>query len=196
MNGPGQASCSTSTSRSSAGSSHLATASPAIAGAGRRSARSGSARPAGSSCTSASTTRPGWPTPRFCPTSAARPPPASCAALSPGSTAWASNLSACSQTIGACYRSRVHAAACRELGLKAKFTRPYRPRTNGKAERFIKTLTYRWAYGAIYGTSAERTRALPGWLTHYNFTRRHGALSHQPPAARLNELNNLTGNYT
>jgi transposase InsO family protein len=97
---------------------------------------------------------------------------------------------------GACYRSRVHAAACRELGLKAKFTRPYRPRTNGKAERFIKTLTYRWAYGAIYGTSAERTRALPGWLTHYNFTRRHGALSHRPPAARLNELNNLAGNYS
>jgi transposase InsO family protein len=97
---------------------------------------------------------------------------------------------------GSCYRSRAHHHACRELGLKAKFTRPYRPQTNGKAERFIKTLTYRWAYGAIYGTSAERTRALPGWLTHYNFTRRHGALSHQPPATRLNELNNLTRNYS
>jgi transposase InsO family protein len=97
---------------------------------------------------------------------------------------------------GACYRSRAHAAACRELRLKHKFTRPYRPRTNGKAERFIKTLTQRWAYGAIYGSSAERTKALPGWLTHYNFTRRHGSLSHRPPAARLNELNNLAGNYT
>jgi transposase InsO family protein len=97
---------------------------------------------------------------------------------------------------GACYRSRAHAAACHELGLRHRFTRPYRPRTNGKAERFIKTLTERWAYGAIYATSAERTRALPGWLTHYNFTRRHGALSHRPPAARLNELNNLAGNYT
>ena len=96
---------------------------------------------------------------------------------------------------GACYRSRAHHAACRDLGIRPKFTRPYRPRTNGKAERFIKTLTYRWAYGATYGTSAERTRALPGWLTHYNFTRRHGALSHQPPAARLNELNNLAENY-
>jgi transposase InsO family protein len=96
---------------------------------------------------------------------------------------------------GACYRSRLHAAACRELGLRHSFTRPYRPRTNGKAERFIKTLTYRWAYGAIYANSAERTRALPGWLTHYNFTRRHGALGHRPPAARLNELNNLAGNY-
>jgi transposase InsO family protein len=97
---------------------------------------------------------------------------------------------------GACYRSKAHASTCRELGLRHSFTRPYRPRTNGKAERFIKTLTHRWAYGALYATSAERTRALPGWLTHYNFTRRHGALSHQPPAARLNELNNLAGNYS
>jgi len=96
---------------------------------------------------------------------------------------------------GACYRSRVHASVCRELGLRHGFTRPYRPRTNGKAERFIKTLTHRWAYGALYATSAERTSALPGWLTHYNFTRRHGALGHRPPAARLNELNNLAGNY-
>ena len=97
---------------------------------------------------------------------------------------------------GACYRARAHAAACRELGLRHSFTRPYRPRTNGKAERFIKTLTHRWAYGAIYANSNDRTRALPGWLTHYNFTRRHGSLSHKPPAARLNELNNLAGNYS
>jgi transposase InsO family protein len=97
---------------------------------------------------------------------------------------------------GACYRSRAHAAACRELGIKHSFTRPYRPRTNGKAERFIKTLTERWARGAIYTNSSDRTRALPGWLTHYNFTRRHGALGHKPPAARLNELNNLAGNYS
>jgi transposase InsO family protein len=97
---------------------------------------------------------------------------------------------------GACYRSHAHAAACRELELRHSFTRPYRPRTNGKAERFIQTLTNRWAYGAIYGTSAERTRALPGWLTHYNYTRRHGSLSHKPPAARLNELNNLARNYS
>ena len=94
---------------------------------------------------------------------------------------------------GACYRSGAHADACRRLGLRHSFTRPYRPRTNGKAERFIKTLTNRWAYGAIYGSSVERERALPGWLTHYNYTRRHGALSHKPPAARLNELNNLAG---
>jgi transposase len=96
---------------------------------------------------------------------------------------------------GACYRSRVHALAARQLGIKRHlFTRPYRPRTNGKAERFIQTLVNRWAHGAIYGSSAERTTALPGWLTHYNFTRRHGSLRHKPPAARLRELTNPARN--
>jgi transposase InsO family protein len=89
---------------------------------------------------------------------------------------------------GSCYRSTVHAVACRELGLRHLRTQPYRPRTNGKAERFIKTLDDRWAGGALYATSAERTAALPGWLAHYNFTRRHGALGHRTPAARLAEL--------
>ena len=89
---------------------------------------------------------------------------------------------------GSCYRSRVHAAACRDLGMRHLRTRPYRPRTNGKAERFIQTLTNRWAYGAIYGSSAERTAALPGWLDHYNYRRPHGSLGHRPPAARLAEL--------
>jgi transposase InsO family protein len=89
---------------------------------------------------------------------------------------------------GACYRSRVHAQACAELGMRHIFTRPYRPRTNGKAERFIQTLTNRWAYGAIYGSSGERTAALPGWLDHYNFRRRHGSLGHKAPATRLAEL--------
>jgi transposase InsO family protein len=94
---------------------------------------------------------------------------------------------------GSCYRSRQHAAALTELGIRHLFTRPYRPRTNGKAERFIQTLTDRWAYGAIYGSSAERTAALPGWLTYYNFTREHGSLSHKPPGTRLRELTNLPG---
>ena len=68
---------------------------------------------------------------------------------------------------GACYRSTVHAFACRLLGLKHLRTRPYRPRTNGKAERFIRTLLGGWAYGAIYATSRERTTALDGWLWTY-----------------------------
>jgi transposase InsO family protein len=89
---------------------------------------------------------------------------------------------------GACYRSRAHAEACRELGMRHLRTRPYRPRTNGKAERFIQTMTNGWAYGAIYGSSAERTAALPGWLDHYNYRRPHGSLGHRAPAARLAEL--------
>jgi len=94
---------------------------------------------------------------------------------------------------GSCYRSGAHAQACAELSMRHLFTRPYRPRTNGKAERFIQTLTNRWAYGAIYGSSAERTAALSGWLDHYNFRRRHGSLSHRPPAARLAELEQRSG---
>ncbi len=97
---------------------------------------------------------------------------------------------------GSAYRSTVHAFACRALGIRHLRTRPYRPRTNGKAERFIRTLLAGWAYGAIYGTSRERAAALDGWLWTYNHRRPHGALSHKPPIARLNELNNLAGSYT
>jgi len=97
---------------------------------------------------------------------------------------------------GACYRSTIHAFACRLLGLKHLRTRPYRPRTNGKAERFIRTLLGGWAYGAIYGTSRERTAALDGWLWTYNHRRPHGSLSHKSPIARLHELNNVPGSYT
>lgn len=97
---------------------------------------------------------------------------------------------------GACYRSSIHAVACRLLGLRHLRTRPYRPRTNGKAERFIRTMLGGWAYGAIYSTSTERTAALDGWLWTYNHRRPHGSLRHKPPAARLRELNNLPGTYT
>jgi transposase InsO family protein len=96
---------------------------------------------------------------------------------------------------GSAYRSTLHAIACRRLGLRHLRTRPYRPQTNGKAERFIRTLLGGWAYGALYGTSAERTAALDGWLWRYNFRRKHGALGRKPPAARLAELNNLLGSY-
>ena len=93
---------------------------------------------------------------------------------------------------GSAYRALIHAVACRQLGLRHLRTRPYRPQTNGKAERFIRTLTNSWAYGAIYASSQERTRALDGWLWHYNHQRPHSALSHQPPITRTN----LLGSYT
>jgi transposase InsO family protein len=96
---------------------------------------------------------------------------------------------------GSAYRSTTHAFACRALGIQHLRTRPYRPQTNGKAERFIRTLLAGWAYGAIYGSSRERTAALDGWLWTYNHRRPHGSLSHKPPIARLHELNNLAGSY-
>ena len=98
---------------------------------------------------------------------------------------------------GGAYRSTIHAIACRALKIRHIRTRPYRPRTNGKAERFIRTMLGGWAYGAIYRSSAERTAALPGWLEFYNWRRPHGSLSHKPPGTRLGELkrNNLVGSY-
>jgi transposase InsO family protein len=98
---------------------------------------------------------------------------------------------------GSGYISILHAVACHALGLRHLRTRPYRPRTNGKAERFIRTMLGGWAYGAIYGTSAERTRALPGWLDHYNRQRPHRSLNRQPPLTRLAQMrNNAPGSYT
>jgi transposase InsO family protein len=92
---------------------------------------------------------------------------------------------------GAAYRSVVHALACRTLRIKHLRTRPYRPQTNGKAERFIRTLLAGWAYGAIYRSSHERTAGLDGWLWHYNHRRRHSALGHRAPVSRTN----LLGSY-
>jgi transposase InsO family protein len=97
---------------------------------------------------------------------------------------------------GSAYRSTVHAIACRALGIRHLRTRPYRPQTNGKAERFIRTMLGGWAYGAIYRNSGERTAALEGWLWRYNFKRPHGSLGRKTPAARLRELNNPLGSYS
>jgi len=94
---------------------------------------------------------------------------------------------------GSAYRAHQHRIVCHQLGLKHILTRPYRPRTNGKAERFIKTLTERWAHGRLYANSAERTAALDAWLYHYNFIRPHGSLGHKPPGSRLTKA---PGNYT
>ena len=99
---------------------------------------------------------------------------------------------------GPAYVSFAHALACRALGLRPIRTRPYRPRRNGKAERFIRTLLGGWAYGTIYASSDQRTAALSAWLDHYNYRRPHGSLNHQPPAKRLAQLtgNNLPGFYS
>jgi transposase InsO family protein len=93
---------------------------------------------------------------------------------------------------GSAYRSTVHALACKAIGVRHLRTRPRRPQTNGKAERFIRTMLAGWAYGAIYRDSRERTVALDGWLWTYNHRRRHSALG-RPPIVRLN---NLLGTYS
>jgi transposase InsO family protein len=89
---------------------------------------------------------------------------------------------------GSAYRSLAFAIACLELGLSQRFTRAYRPQTNGKAERFIRTLLNEWAYVQAYTHSRWRTRALPTYLTYYNFERPHSALNGRPPASRCPAL--------
>jgi transposase InsO family protein len=86
---------------------------------------------------------------------------------------------------GSAYISATHRIACQQLGLRHLRTKPYRPRTNGKAERLIQTMLRRWAYGRTYSSSADRTATLGAWLHHYNFIRPHGSLSHKPPGSRL-----------
>ena len=154
----------------------------------RTPSASGARPPAGNTCTSRSTTAPAWPTPKSSPTSKAhrhRVPPTRRRVLRPPRH----HRRAVLTDNGGAYRSTIHAIACRTLRIRHLRTRAYRPQTNGKAERFIRTLLGGWAYGAIYRSSAERTAALDGWLYHYNHHRKHSALGHQPPIARLNERN-------
>ena len=92
---------------------------------------------------------------------------------------------------GSAYRSRLFARTCQALGIKHTFTRPYRPQTNGKAERFIQTCLREWAYGRIWANSAERTAWLPAFLSYYNARRPHSALGYRPPASRLSGNNLL-----
>jgi transposase InsO family protein len=94
---------------------------------------------------------------------------------------------------GSAYVAHSYRQALAELGLRHLRIRPYRPRTNGKAERFIQTLLNEWAYERIYASSSERTATLPLFLERYNFKRPHGSLGHRPPASRLT---NVAENYT
>jgi transposase len=89
---------------------------------------------------------------------------------------------------GSCYRSFAWRDACAELGIKAKRTRPYRPQTNGKIERFHRTLADGWAYARFYTSETERRNALPGWIHFYNHHRAHSAIGGRPPVTRLNNL--------
>jgi transposase InsO family protein len=86
---------------------------------------------------------------------------------------------------GGAYRSRPFRKACRWLGIAAKRTRPYRPQTNGKAERMIQTLLRKWAYAVPYANSAHRRAALQTWLRYYNEDRPHASLNRQTPISRL-----------
>lgn len=88
---------------------------------------------------------------------------------------------------GSCYRAHAWREACAELGIVHKRTRPYRPQTNGKAERFHRTLAEGWAYARFYASETERRAALPRWLHIYNHHRIHSAIG-GPPVSRLNNL--------
>ena len=92
---------------------------------------------------------------------------------------------------GSAYRSRLFAKTCQALGIKHTFTKPYRPQTNGKAERFIQTCLREWAYGRVWANSLERSNWLPAFLSYYNARRPHSALGYKPPASRLGGNNLL-----
>ena len=89
---------------------------------------------------------------------------------------------------GSGYTSADFRDRCHRLQIRHTRTRPRRPQTNGKAERFIQTLLREWAYTRLYATSQERASTLPNWINHHNYQRPHGSLSHQPPATRLNNV--------
>jgi transposase InsO family protein len=86
---------------------------------------------------------------------------------------------------GACYRSQAFRDACQQLGLRHIRTKPYTPKTNGKAERFIQTALREWAYASAYDTSDQRAQHLPAWLHRYNWHRPHGSLQTNTPISRL-----------
>lgn len=91
---------------------------------------------------------------------------------------------------GSAFRSRDFAAACKELEVRHRFTRPYRPQTNGKAERFIQSALREWAYGFTYQHSSERAKALDRWNHHYNWHRPHQGIGGAVPMSRLNSSRN------
>ena len=98
---------------------------------------------------------------------------------------------------GPCYTSKAFAAACRRFDVRHVRTRPYTPRTNGKAERFIQTALREWAYARTYQTSDERAADFPAWIHMYNWHRPHAALGARPPISRLRmDRDNLSMHHT
>jgi len=122
------------------------------------------------------------------------PPSSSCTWPAPTSAASASPVEPFFSDNGSCYRHHRFKHLLRSLGLGQRFTRIYRPQTNGKAERFIQTMLREWAYARTYQTSDERTAQLEPWLHDYNFHRPHASLNHNTPASRagLNRNNLLS----
>ena len=88
---------------------------------------------------------------------------------------------------GSCYRSKTFRAACKRIGLRQVFTKPYTPKTNGKAERFIQTALREWAYAQAYQNSDQRSAELHNWLHRYNWHRPHGSLKANTPISRLGQ---------
>ena len=142
------------------------------------------------SCTPRSTHTHGWPTPNCWATNAKPPPPRSGYAPTHGSPSTASLLKKVLTDNGSCYRSHAFRDALGEI--KHRRTRPYRPQTNGKVERFHRTLADEWAYARLYTSDRERCDEFPRWLHTYSHHRGHTALGGQPPATRVP---NLPGQY-
>ena len=94
---------------------------------------------------------------------------------------------------GSCYKSKLWHATSKKLGVRVKKTRPYRPQTNGKAERFVQTLLHEWAYFRVYVSSNERMAVLPLYLIHYNEHREHSSFRLKPPITRMPGVYNVAG---
>src|SRR5208282_3417287 len=187
---PRPATCCISTSRSSLASSRLATASPAIP-------KTKPAAPAGSSSTSPLTITRGWLLPPC--TGMKRRPlrQTSCDRPSLTSSALASSPARVLTDNGPCFYGRKFLQACRDLNLTPKRTRPYTPRTNGKAERFIQTAIREWAYARRYENSAQRRDELQPWTHRYNWHRPHASLDQKPPISRSGlDVNNLLTHHS
>ncbi|KCV17456.1 integrase core domain protein [Bordetella pertussis B200] len=150
--------------------------------------------PAGTSSSWPSMTTPAWPSPTSTPTSASPAPSSSSRTQWPTYQRLGVTIQRLLTDNGSAFRSRAFAALCHELGIKHRFTRPYRPQTNGKAERFIQSALREWAYAHTYQNSQHRADAMKSWLHHYNWHRPHQGIGRAVPISRLNldEYNLLT----